>query len=117
VELPERLSMTTYALQGPSHAGSAIALAAPGGTAGDLAPTGQGVGLLVVCGTAAAGTVTVTLPFATTYDGQTVTSRTVPCLQSSTNIIPLPDGVYGAGTTAVNYSTVAGVTVAAIRIP
>jgi hypothetical protein len=110
--------MTTYALQGPSHLGSAIALAAPGGTAGDLCPTGQGVGLLVVCGTGAAGTVTVTLPVSTPVDGNLVVgSRTVPCLTSSTNLIPIPDNVYGAGTTAVGYSTVAGVTVAAIRIP
>ena len=112
--------MTTYALQGPSHAGSAISLAAPGGTAGDLAPIGQGVGLLVVCGTGAAGTVTVTLPLAPTYDGLAIASRTVQCLAGSTNLIPLPDGVYGSagsGTTAVNYSSVGSVTVAAIRIP
>ena len=67
--------MTTYALQGPSHAGSAISLAAPGGTAGDLCPTGQGVGLLVVCGTGAAGTVTVTLPVTPNYDGLAIASR------------------------------------------
>ena len=109
--------MTTYALQGPSHSGSAVSLAAPGGTAGDLCPTGQGVGLLVVCGTGAAGTVTVTLPFAPTYDGQAIASRTVPCLAGSTNLIPVPDGVYGAGTTAVVYSSVGSVTVAAIRVP
>lgn len=109
--------MTTYVLQGPTHAGSAISLAAPGGTAGDLAPTGQGVALLVVCGTAAPGTVTVTLPVTTTYDGLAVASRTVPCLTNSTNLIPLPDGVYGSGTTAVNYSSVTGVQVAVIRVP
>jgi len=109
--------MTTYALQGPSHAGSAISLAAPGGTAGDLCPTGQGVGLLVVCGTGAAGTVTVTLPVTPNYDGLAIASRTVPCLAGSTNLIPIPDGVYGAGTTGVNYSSVGSVTVAAIRIP
>lgn len=109
--------MTTYALQGPTHAGSAISLAAPGGTTGDLAPTGQGVALLVVCGTAAAGTVNVTLPIAATYDGLAVSSRVVPCLSNSTNLIPLPDGVYGTGTTAVNYQSTAGVTVAAVRVP
>src|SRR5690242_4989229 len=40
--------MTTYALQGPPHAGATVTLSALGGTVGDLAPTGQGVGLLIV---------------------------------------------------------------------
>jgi len=111
--------MSTYPLQGPTHAGSQIAMSAPGGTAGDLAPTGQGVALLVTVGTAGAGTVTVTLPVSTPVDGNlAVASRTVPCLNNTLpNIIPLPDGVYGVGTTGVIYSTVAAVLVAAVRIP
>src|SRR2546430_2260460 len=39
--------MATYSVQGPPHAGAQIAMAAPGGATGDLAPTGQGIGLLV----------------------------------------------------------------------
>jgi hypothetical protein len=109
--------MSTYAVQGPTHAGSAIVLTAPGGTAGDLAVTGQGIALLVNCGTAAPGTVTVTLPVVPDFDGLAVASRTVPCLTGSVNLIPLPDSTYGVGTTAVNFSSVTGVTVALVRIP
>ena len=107
--------MATYALQGPPHAGAVISpLTVPAGTAGDLAPTGQGVGLLVSCGTAP---VTVTLPVSQTYDGLTVSSRTLALTANQFAILPLPDNVYGVGTTAVNYSNVTTVTVACIRIP
>jgi hypothetical protein len=104
--------MTTYAVQSPPHAGGLIALAAPSGITGDVAPTGNGVGLLVVC-TAA---ITVTLPIAAEFDSNLpVTSRTVAC-GIGTSLIPLPSNVYGIGTTPVNYSSVTGVTVAAIRV-
>ena len=106
--------MATYALQGPPHAGSLITLSAPAGTSGDLAPTGQGVGLLVFCG--ATGT-TVTLPVTPTYDGLAVASRTFVLTAGQYAILPLPDNVYGVGTTAVNYANITTVTVAAIRIP
>jgi hypothetical protein len=106
--------MTTYATQGPPHAGAVITLATPGGTTGDLAPTGQGIAVLVVTG--GTGT-TVTLPVTPTYDGLGVTSRTLAVPASSTALIPLPDSVYGVGTTAVNYNSTATVTVASVRIP
>src|ERR1700683_3623942 len=99
--------MATYAIQGPAHAGAAVAMAAPGGTSGDFAPTGQGVGLLVqTTGTAC----TVSLPVAPTYDGLVVTTRTVVCPTTGLELIPLPSSVYGAGLTAVHYSAVSGVT-------
>src|SRR5437660_4392544 len=107
--------MATYAVQGPPHAGAIISpLTVPSGTASDFAPTGQGVGLLVSCGTAPC---TITLPISQTYDGLAVTSRTFPMTANQFGLIPLPDSVYGVGTTAVVYSNVTTVTVAAIRIP
>lgn len=106
--------MTTYALQGPSHSGGTIALVTPGGTAGDLAPTGQGIALFAVAGTA---TNTITLPVAPTYDGLAVSARTFALPAGQYALIPLPDSVYGTGTTTVNYASVATIQVASIRIP
>jgi hypothetical protein len=108
--------MTTYPLQQPTHGGSAVALSAPGGTAGDLAPTGVGVALVVSAGTAV-GTATITLPVVQTWDGLGVTSRSVNVLGGQLKWIPLPSSVYGVGTTAVNYSSVSGLTVAVVRVP
>lgn len=105
--------MSVYPLQAPAHGGSTLNFAAPGGTAGDTAPTGQGIGLMV---NVASGTATVTLPIAPPYDGLAVASRNKACPPGVT-LIPLPSSVYGQGTTAVTYSTVSGVTVAAVRIP
>jgi hypothetical protein len=106
--------MATYAVQSPPHAGAAVTLTAPGGTTGDLAATGNGIGLLVSTGTA--GT-TVSLPIAPSYDGLTVATRTVVVAPSSLELIPLPSQVYGVGLTSVNYSTTTTVTVAEITIP
>jgi hypothetical protein len=115
------VSKAAYTLQGPPHAGATITLSAPGGTVGDLAPTGQGVGLLV----SNSGTVNVTvaLPVGPFYDGNLgVSTRavTVPPISGTLPglaLVPLPDSVYGPGTTAVTYSTTANVAVASIRIP
>jgi hypothetical protein len=112
--------MATYALQGPPHAGATIALTVPSGLTGDLATTGQGIGLLVLNegGTA----ITVTLAVTPTYDGLGVTSRTVtvPIAAGAVpgvTLIPLPDSVYGVGTTAIQYSVITQMQVASIRIP
>lgn len=111
--------MATYAVQSPSHAGAAVTLAAPGGTSGDLAPTGSGLALLVVNG-ATPTTVTLTPP---AFDGLTVGTRSVTIAATSTNLIPLPPSVYGAGTTAVGYGNVTTLTgtantgVAVITVP
>lgn len=116
--------MATYALQGPAHTGAAISQQVPGGTVGDLMPTGQGIGLLV-SNMSTTASMTVVLPVTPTYDGLAVANRvvTVPAatgpagLAPGLALIPVPDSVYGVGTTAVQYSTVTSVTVAAIRIP
>lgn len=116
--------MVTYALQGPPHAGATLTAVTPGGTVGDLATTGQGIGLLVFNqGTAAS--MTVVLPVTPTYDGLAVANRvvTVPAGVGPTGafpgmaLIPVPDNVYGVGTTAVQFSTTANVQVALVRIP
>jgi hypothetical protein len=68
---------------------------------------------------------TVVLPVTPTYDGLAVSNRvvTVPAgvgptgLAPGLAIIPVPDNVYGVGTQAVQYSTVASISVAAVRIP
>lgn len=121
--------MATYPLQGPAHAGAQITMSAPGGTVGDLAPTGQGIGLLV-SNASTGGSMTVVLPVTPTTDGLPVgsaiggglTGRVVTCnggtgATDGLTLIPLPDSVYGVGTTAVQYSTVTNINVAAVRIP
>jgi hypothetical protein len=113
--------MATYPLQGPAHAGAGITLQAPGGTVGDLCPTGQGVGLLV-SNASTGGSMTVVLPVTPTYDSLAVSNRVVTCAGGTgatdgLTIIPVPDSVYGVGTTAVQFSTVTNISVAAIRIP
>lgn len=107
--------MTTYVLQGPPHAGQVITMATPGGTVGDLCPTGQGIGLLMEAGTTA--TCTVTLPVTPTYDGLTVTSRTFVITAGQTALIPITQTAYGVGVTAVQYSNITTIQVAAINIP
>lgn len=95
--------MVTYLVQAPAHAGGSIVPVAIGGSTGDIAPTGVGLGLLIQAGTSAAGG-SVVLPLAPLYDGQTVTSRTVAFNGAGAlTLIPLPPSVYGIGTTAVNY--------------
>lgn len=106
--------MATYALQGPSHAGATISLQTPGGTIGDLAPTGQGIALFVQAGTTA---VTVVLPVAPLYDNLPVANRafTVPANQVA--LIPLPSSVYGVGTTQIQYSQISTPQVGVVTIP
>lgn len=112
--------MATYAIQSPPHApASAITLQAPGGTTGDLAPTGSGVALLVVNGATPTTVTLVPIPF----DGLVVGTRTITIAASSTYLIPLPASVYGAGTVAVGYANVTTLTgtglsgVAVITVP
>jgi hypothetical protein len=89
-----------------------------------VTPTGQGIGLLVVNNSTTAS-MTVVLPVSPTYDGLPVSNRvvTVPAgvgpagVNAGVALIPVPDNVYGVGTTAVQYSTVTSIFVAAIRIP
>ena len=99
--------MATYAVQAPVHRpAAAITLQAPGGTTGDLVPTGAGLALLVVNG---ATPTTVTLA-PLTFDGMTVTFPAITIAANSVYEIPLPPAVYGAGTVAVTYGNVTTLT-------
>ncbi len=105
--------MTSYSVQAPVHRPAAgITLVAPGGTTGDLAPTGQGLALLV--GNGATPTTVALAPLA--FDGMTVTFPAITIAANSINLIPLPPSVYGAGTTAVNFSAVTTVSVCVIAV-
>jgi hypothetical protein len=115
--------LTTYVNQGPPHAGAAITMAAPSGTASDSCPTGNHFGLLV--NNVGSAPMTVTLPISTTYDGLAIASRTVSVPGTAAaasalggfELIPVPSAVYGISPQPVIYSTVANVTVASVRIP
>jgi hypothetical protein len=105
--------MATYTVQSPPHGPTAaITLSAPGGTTGDLAPTGSGVALLVANGATPTAVTLVALPF----DGLVVTTRSVTIAASSTYLIPLPASVYGAGTVSVGYSNVTTLTGGAVGV-
>lgn len=114
--------MALYPLQGPPHAGATITFQAPGGTAGDTVTTGQGLALMVLNNNGAGTAVSVVLPVVNTWDGLAVASRvvSVPAVSAGlpgVALIPVPDNVYGVGTTAVTYGTVVNVSVASVRIP
>lgn len=115
--------MTAYGIQAPAHAGLTLTMAAPGGTAGDTAPTGDHYGLLVQ--NQNPGNLVVTLPLVVTYDGLLIAARTVTIpgttstgsAQGGWEIIPLPSAVYGVQPQVIDYSTAGSVNVAALRIP
>lgn len=95
--------MATYTVQAPAHRPSAaLTLSAPGGTTGDLAPTGSGVALMVVNGATPTSVTLVPL----TFDGMTVTFPAITIAASSSYLIPLPPSVYGPSTVAVTYANV-----------
>jgi hypothetical protein len=105
--------MATYTVQSPPHGPTAAStLSAPGGTTGDLAPTGSGVALLVANGATPTSVALVPVPF----DGLTVGTRTVTIAASSTYLIPLPSSVYGAGTVGVTYGNVTTLTGGAVGV-
>jgi len=114
--------MTTYALQTPAHAGTAVTYAAPSGTTGDLAPTGsgaQGIALAVNNG----ATPTTVLLTALGVDGLPGAVRTVTIPATSTVLIPLLASVYGPGPIPVTYGNITTLTgasnlgVAVITLP
>lgn len=111
--------MATYAVQSPVHAGTQPTWVTP--ASGDLAPTGPLNYLVVFNGSASS--ITVTLPIAPTYDGLAIggSGRTVTVAASTLaapapEFIPLPVSVYGPGTTVVNYSATATVSVCVLAM-
>lgn len=115
--------MTAYTTQGPSHAGAAITMSAPSGTASDSTPTGDHFGLLV--NNVGSAAISVVLPLTVTYDGLAIANRVVSVPGTAATgsalggweIIPTPSAVYGVANQSVQYSTVTNVTVASVRIP
>ena len=115
--------MTTYVTQGPSHAGAAITMSAPSGTAADSTPTGDRLALLV--NNAGSAAMTVVLPVSATYDGLAIANRIVSVPGTAAtgsalggwSVIPTPSAVYGINNQAVQFSTVTSVTVASVKIP
>lgn len=84
---------TVYTVQTPPHAGLTLTPVTPSAS-GDTIPCGGGLALLIVQ-TATTASV-LTLP-TLTFDGLTVTSRTVsvPGTLGATVLVPLPSAVYG----------------------
>ena len=116
--------MTTYTTQGPAHAGAAITMSAPSGTAADSTPTGTHFGLLV--NNVGSAAITVVLPLTSvTYDGLAIANRVVSVpgtaatgsARGGWEMIPVPSAVYGIANQSVQYSSVSNVTVASVRIP
>ena len=111
--------MATYAVQSPVHAGTQLTWVTP--VSGDLAPPGPANYLIVFNGSASS--ITVTMPIAPTYDGMTIggSGRTYTVVASTLAapapmVIPLPSSVYGTGTTVINYSATATVSVCVLAM-
>jgi hypothetical protein len=67
-----------------------------GGVSGHTAPCGAGLGLMLINGAASTCLVTLHVPAATTFDGLSITNRTVtlPATSGAITIIPLPATTY-----------------------
>jgi len=115
--------MTTYAIQTPAHAGTAVTYAAPSGTTGDLAPTGPVGGPGVALAVNNGATPTTVLLTALGVDGLPGAVRTVTIPATSTVLIPLLASVYGPGPIPVTYGNITTLTgasnlgVAVITLP
>jgi len=108
--------MTAFAVQAPGHGGAVITLTAPTTGSVDTVPTGQGIGLWVVGPSSASANVTIPIP---NVDGtQAVTGRNVVINTGTSQLIPLPSSVYGAGPVTLTWAgTLTACTVAVITIP
>lgn len=74
-----------------------------GGVTGNTAPCGSGLGLMLVNGAASTCVITLHVPAATTFDGLSISNRTVtlPATIGATTIIPLPALTYADPTTGL----------------
>jgi hypothetical protein len=86
-----------------------------GGTTGNTAPCGAGIGLMLVNGAAATCLITVKVPAATTVDGLVINNRTItlPATSGAITLISLPavpyaDPVTGLASFDVAAGTVSG---------
>ena len=108
--------MTAFSVQAPGHGGAVITLTLPTTGAVDTVPTGPGIGLWVVGPSSASATVAIPIP---NVDGtQAVTARSVTISTGTSQLIPLPSSVYGAGPITLTWSgTLTASAVAVISIP
>jgi len=108
--------MTAFAVQAPGHGGAVITLTLPTTGAVDTVPTGPGIGLWVVGPSSASANVTIPIP---NVDGtQAVTGRNVVVATGTSQLIPLPSSVYGAGPVTLTWAgTLTASAVAVIAIP
>ena len=90
-----------------------------GGVSGNTAPCGSGLGLMLINGAASTCLITMHVPAATTFDGLSISNRTVtlPATSGAVTIIPLPaltygDPVTGLATFDVAAGTVSGAVIA-----
>ena len=90
-----------------------------GGVSGNTAPCGSGLGLMLINGAASTCIITMHVPAATTFDGLSISNRTVtlPATSGAVTIIPLPaltygDPVTGLATFDVAAGTVSGAVIA-----
>jgi hypothetical protein len=107
--------VTALTTQSAAHAGLAVNMTAGlGGTTGHTAPCGNGVALLLMNTAGTAVSATMHVPAATTFDGLTISNRTVAlaAVANSLTLIPLPatyaDPVTGLATFDVGAGTVSG---------
>jgi hypothetical protein len=112
--------MAALTAQVAPHAGlnPVTATTGLGGTSGHTAPCGAGLGLMLINGAASTCLVTLHVPAATTFDGLSITNRTVtlPATSGAITIIPLPavtyaDPVTGLATFDCAAGTVSGAVV------
>lgn len=109
--------MAALTLQTAPHAGlnPVTQTSSLGGTSGNTAPCGAGLGLMLINGAASTVLITLHVPAATTVDGLAISNRTVtlPATSGAITIIPLPatplaDPTTGLVTFDVAAGTVSG---------
>lgn len=108
--------MAALTAQVVPHAGVTPTLTtALGGTSGNTAPCGSGLGLMLVNGAAATCVITLRVPAATTVDGLAISNRTftLPATSGSVSVIPLPATPFADPVTSLATFDVAAGTVSA----
>lgn len=108
--------MAALTVQVVPHAGVTPTLTtALGGTSGNTAPCGSGLGLMLVNGAAATCVITLRVPAATTVDGLAISNRTftLPATSGSVSVIPLPATPFADPVTSLATFDVAAGTVSA----
>lgn len=110
--------MAALTTQVVPHAGVTPTLTSSlGGTSGNTAPCGSGLGLMLVNGAASTVVITLHVPAATTVDGLSISNRTftLPATSGSVSFIPLPASPFADPVTGlVTFDVAAGTVSAAV---